>query len=260
MYILAAHSIDPRSSRQAMQFITCDSISLMLFILTMVWTNVATTWSYAKLWHSLPLLDTENIVFFFAPVSVTGWFRIFALVMSLFSWLSLLNEIPLFIKIGKTALRCYFKGMSELPDEDRKRLKDSEMMTTLIAPIMPLLKRLEQRRELGPDPELPTGSPLERERTRKTLEGLLLPIFLLPVAIFAWALLIVMAEKTISLNNLSPATDLSAPGQLIPLVAGISVALDSAFFICRPPGDKGRSVEQFKANIDKYVLLIICLC
>ena len=130
-----------------------EGIGLMLFILTMVWTNVATTWTYTKLWHTLPLLDTENVVFFFAPVSVTGWFRIFALVMSLFSWLSLLAEIPLFIMTGETALRCYFKGISELPDEDRKRLKKPEMMTMLRA-IMPLLKRLEQRRELGPGPEI----------------------------------------------------------------------------------------------------------
>jgi hypothetical protein len=238
-----------------------EGIGLMLFILTMVWTNVATTWTYAKLWHTLPLLDTKNVVFFFAPVSVTGGFRIFALLLSLFSWLLLLAEVPFFLIIGKTALRCYFKGMNEISDEDRKRLKESEMMAIKVV-IMPLLKRIMRKRGLAPGPEFPIGSPPERERTRKTLGRLswLLPIGLLPAAIFSWALLIVMAEKTISLNNLSPATDLSAPGQLIPLVAGLSVALDSVFFICRPSGGEGGSVEQFRANINKCVLIIIRLC
>jgi hypothetical protein len=238
-----------------------EGIGLMLFMITLVWTNVATTWTYAKLWHTLPLLDTENVVFFFAPVSVTGGFRIFALVMSLLSWLLLLAEIPFFYIIGKTALRCYFKGMNELSDEDRKRLKKSEMMAIKVI-IMPLLKRINRKRGLGS--EFPIGSPPERERTQRTQRTLrriswLLPICILPAAVFTWTLLIVMAEKTISLNNLSPATDLSAPGQLIPLVAGLSVAVDSVFFICRPSGEGG-SVEQFHANIIKCVLIIICLC
>ena len=32
MYILAAYSIDPRSSRQAMQFITCDIVSFSVYL------------------------------------------------------------------------------------------------------------------------------------------------------------------------------------------------------------------------------------
>ena len=236
-----------------------EGIGSILFILTVVWTNVATTWTYAKLWHTLPLLHTENVVFFFAPVSVTGWFRKLGLVLALLSWLSILAEIPHFIMIGETALRCYFKGISDLPDEDRKRLKGYGRMNVLIL-FMPLLKRLERRSELGPGPELPTGSPPERGMNLKTLMGLPVAMLFVPIVIFGWALLIVMAEKTISLNNLSPSTDLSAPGQLIPLITGLSVALDSIFFVCRPPGGKGRSVEQFTANVNKYVLIMICLC
>jgi len=242
-----------------------EGIGLMLFILTMVWTNVATTWTYAKLWHTLPLLDTKNVVFFFAPVSVTGGFRIFALVMSLFTWLLLVAETPFFLIIGKTALRCYFKGMGEISDEDRKRLKESETVAIKMV-IMPLLNRIVRKRKPPPGPEFPIGPP-ERERTRRTRRNRgnprslswLLPICLLPAAVFAWALLIVMAEKTISLNNLSPATDLRAPGQLIPLVTGLSVALDSVFFMCRPSGGEGGSVEQFRANIKKCVLILTCL-
>ena len=198
-----------------------EGIGLMLFLLTMLWTTVATTWTNAKLWHTLPLLDTENVVFFFVPVSVTGWFRIFSLVSVSLSWPFILAMISFFIMIGKTALRCYFKGMSELPDEDRKRLKDLETLGPAIF-ITQLLK------------------PLTRERE---LDSWLLAIVQISVAIFLWALLVVMAEKTISLNNLSPATDLSAPGQLIPLVSGLSVALDGIFFICRPSGRNGRSLE-----------------
>ena len=70
---------------------------------------------------------------------------------------------------------------------------------------------------------------------------------------FGWALLVVLAEKTITLNNLSPATNLAAPGQLIPLITGLAVAIDGLLFMCRP--SEGSEFEQFAEFLYKYVVI-----
>jgi len=225
-----------------------EGFALFLSLATLIWTNVTTTWTYATLWRTLPVLDTKNMAYFFGAVSVTGWFRVLMLALSSISWVFQLPQIVLFFRIGRIALKCYLKGIGELPEEDRKKLEDSgrKFVTGLFT------RAPEQRHVLRRHSEhdglfLPFDKS-GRKRRARILE-VILPVSRLIALILAWAFCILFAEKTITLNGLSPATDLSAPAQLIPLVTGIIVAIDGVLFMCRPLG--GKPAEQWKENRTK---------
>ncbi|GKZ66074.1 hypothetical protein AnigIFM50267_010913 [Aspergillus niger] len=56
-----------------------ESIGVFTLILTELATCAALLWTFATLVDTLPRLGTPNLGFFFAPVSLTGWFRYLAL-------------------------------------------------------------------------------------------------------------------------------------------------------------------------------------
>ncbi|PWY79025.1 hypothetical protein BO83DRAFT_376511 [Aspergillus eucalypticola CBS 122712] len=61
-----------------------ESIGILTLILTELATCAALLWTFATLVNTLPRLGTPNVTFFFASVSLTGWFRYLALVYCVF--------------------------------------------------------------------------------------------------------------------------------------------------------------------------------
>ncbi|KAE9373359.1 hypothetical protein N431DRAFT_482418 [Stipitochalara longipes BDJ] len=209
-----------------------EGIGLVLSLVALVWGVTASTWTSAVLYRTLPRLETGNVVWFFAKVSVTGWFRVFWLVVASMAWLILLSQVRHFLRVGWITSRCYLQAMDDLPEDDKSKAKSKDILYI-------------------------------EEMFANSLSGRILAkysVFIFSAAqlvagSFIWCLLIVSTEKTILLNHLSPTTDLTLPGQLIPLLTGIAVAVDGVLFLCRPPrGQRERAIKRFQdciAQLDR---------
>lgn len=167
-----------------------EGLGIALTAVALVWNNISALWFFVDLSRSLPTLGTNDLVFMFAPVNVTHWFRTFMIVNLSFN---IVSSILLLYSWGK--------------------------LTWLAAMIW---LHIDTAEDLEMD-----------EATEKTVgdfrKGLC------AFALFVWIMTIAAAEKIIEYNDLSPENDLSKPGQTIPLVIGILIALDGVASMIRPP-------------------------
>ncbi|KAK2882524.1 hypothetical protein FQN49_000250 [Arthroderma sp. PD_2] len=170
-----------------------ELIGLMALLVTELGTCAALLWTFAVLVKKLPVLGTKNVVFFFAPVRLDGWFRYLALVYCAIDAATSVLLARKVVWITVIVWECYRDG------------RTGEGIQTAI-------KRIEIILEW------------EKDGMRSYIHVL---------RWLTWVLVVLAVELTLHWNRLSPVTDLQAPGQLIPFVAGIVILIDSGFIAGR---------------------------
>jgi len=213
--------------------------------ISVVWECVALMWFFVTLVRKLPLLGTNNRVWLFTSVDVSGWFRVLMLVYSAFRCLLLLDQVPEY-------LRLLLGAFSEWAGTD-----EGEGTESMGVPVRrwtwgwftrKLVKTLEYVVE---------NSVLNRfeERKRQFWEGrfgitpLMSPAIEIPKwqrgqtiirrVWVLWGLIILVltiagVEKIIEYNKLSPQNDVTQPGQMIPLVLGVITLIEGGASACAP--------------------------
>ncbi|KAF3103803.1 hypothetical protein TWF594_001948 [Orbilia oligospora] len=151
-------------------------LGLVAILLSTLGISLAFLWTFGKLVVTLPELGTKNVVFFFARVSLKGWFR----------WLAL--------------------AYSSI---------DAILTLVFSFKLVRLIKFswIFRRRE-NPGSHTEDWLPELRGWDRA-----------IQWAVRVWV--IITVEVTIRWNHLQPASDFRAPGQLIPLISGLFIFMDS---------------------------------
>ncbi|KAI9934521.1 hypothetical protein ASPWEDRAFT_643314 [Aspergillus wentii DTO 134E9] len=195
-----------------------ETIGLITLVLVELGTCAALLWTFARLIHTLPRLQTPNIIFFFAPVSITGWFQYVALVVCTVDALFSLPYVYKVARVIEISWRLYRENHAEISKEDGEKIHEEKY------------RQIAER--------------IDWENHRK---GIAILRWL------AWILVIIAVETTIYWNQLSPLNDFQSPGQLIPLVAGIVIFIDSVFEA--GPNILAHVEEQFRKIPDRWALV-----
>jgi hypothetical protein len=175
-----------------------EGVGLLAVFVTELWLCAAYGWLFARLYRVLPLLGTENVTFFFARVSLDGWFRIFMLVLCvLMDWPSTIWWSIKVIRALRVLIAVYRRGASEMTKSEREEANIYDLKGTVAIP---------------------------QWWTKFVRRG---------VPIFLWIYSVTTVETTITWNHLSPSTELTSPGQLIPLVTGIIIFIDGLQVLLR---------------------------
>ncbi|GAM33760.1 hypothetical protein TCE0_013f00896 [Talaromyces pinophilus] len=193
LLILMSLSFPAKTTLLRPKTVLGEILGLVALLVTELATCAALLWMFATLVHSLPALGTGNVIFFFARVSITGWFRYLALVYFVLDAITSLLFARKVIRVIGIAWRY---GISTREEED----DDDDAIIT------------EIKEAIGWD---------NSKQHIPVLHALIL----------TWV--IVAVELNITWNHLSPSTDLQVPGQLIPLVTGATILADSIFVTCR---------------------------
>ena len=77
-------------------------VAMTFALLSVVWQSVSFMWFFTTLISQLPLLRTNNRVWFFASVNISGWFRILMLLYSSFCCLMLPLEVIEYLRLLQT--------------------------------------------------------------------------------------------------------------------------------------------------------------
>jgi len=222
LHILASTSIPAFLTVHNPRTIIGEGIGLIVLMVTHLWLVGAFTWTFAGLVHTLPLFDTANVVFFFGKVHIAGGFRVFLLIVASMTCLGTLVWSYHIAEFVIVAWLAFIHDGSELSDRNINDLSLSGQLVKTWWACLWYLKRLR--------PSFRAASERERleMRIRSSMgyRGRKLKLSVGAVAIFLWAFSIATVEKTIRWNSLVPTTDLTSPGQLIPLVVGVTVAAD----------------------------------
>ncbi|KAK6354005.1 hypothetical protein TWF730_008425 [Orbilia blumenaviensis] len=82
LVILASLNFPAKATLQNFEFkeINTEATGVLMLLLVELGICSALLWLFSTLVNNLPTLQTENVTFFFAKVSFTGWFRILALI------------------------------------------------------------------------------------------------------------------------------------------------------------------------------------
>lgn len=164
-----------------------EMVGLIALLLVELGTCSALLWTFARLVITLPVLGTENVVFFFAKVALDGWFRVAALVYCVFDAATSIIFVYRVMGVTKIAW-CYYNDPTRPNKESRETID-----------------RIE---------EIMNRKPLKKETQYFSW--------------ILWLLIVVSVEVTIYWNNLSPSNDLQTPGQLMPLITGTIIVIDSS--------------------------------
>jgi hypothetical protein len=191
-----------------------EAFGLALICLTELWSDASGIWFWATLYETLPPLGTNGVVWFFTTVEVTGWFRIFALVVNVI-W-GAIDAIS--IGIG---LRGYLElsyATWKIREDNLKWIDGPEMQAALedIAPHEAAQVRKFQA---------------AWAKTKKNLHTWAHYAWIVGAVTFV--LTIPGAEMIIVHNGLSPQSELAQPGQLIPLTIGAIVFADGVLGLVR---------------------------
>ncbi|KAI1175749.1 hypothetical protein F4777DRAFT_578714 [Nemania sp. FL0916] len=165
-----------------------ETIGLVTLLVVTLSRSGAFIWTFAVLVDILPLMGTDDVVFFFTEVPIRGWFRILALALCIIDSVSSLLFAHKVVRITAIAWRCYREGRAEATECEIIKIKK-------------ILK-------------------WEKSKTYASILNWLM-----------WVLVIVSVELTLQWNHLTPSTDISAPGQIIPFVTGIVILIDSGFVV-----------------------------
>ncbi|KAK1147883.1 hypothetical protein N8T08_000398 [Aspergillus melleus] len=102
-----------------------ETIGVITLLVTEFSTCAALLWTFARLVHTLPRLGTPNVIFFFARVSVTGWFRYLALVLLSIDAASSLYVSYRIVRVMMIAWKAYGDGRREPDAKERKTIDDT---------------------------------------------------------------------------------------------------------------------------------------
>ncbi|GBF61645.1 hypothetical protein TMEN_4151 [Trichophyton mentagrophytes] len=193
LLMVTSLSLTAKSTLINPRTIVGELIGLMALLLTELGLCAALLWMFAVLVKRLPLLGTKNLVFFFAPVRLDGWFRYLALVYCIIDAATSLKFAWSTLRITVIVWKCYRDG------------RTGEGIQTAIVQIEDILG-------------------WEKDGMRTSIHIM---------RWITWVFTILSVELTLYWNQLSPLKDLLVPGQLIPFVAGIVILIDSVFIVGR---------------------------
>ena len=200
-----------------------EGIGIFLVVVSSMWLFISILWLFVSLIYRLPQLGTTNTAWIFVPVPLDGWFRVLMLVAaSLFLLSSVLTAFGATLLIHE-AMKCWYTGEDSDDDLDsRLRNMRKDVLRSsrwILCALEPKAAPWVLRWRLGVDRpiEAPHFYKIALCSFRWVLCGL---------GLFFWIFGIVSCEKIIRWNALEPETDLSKPGQTIPLVIGIFTTVD----------------------------------
>ncbi|KAH8587493.1 hypothetical protein B0O99DRAFT_601562 [Bisporella sp. PMI_857] len=201
-----------------------ETIGLAALMITDLWVSAAFIWLFARLYHTLPPLYTQQVVCFFAKLSITGSFRIVMLVLCIVEAISTLALAFFVGKATKVSLECYIRGDTEISDDKRR---EAEVYARMWSSLRPWCQKCIRT---------------------------ILPLFL-------WSFAVAAVERTIAWNALSPTMDISSPGQLIPLVTGIIVSINGLLLLFYPnrddreedPEDRDTGNEEVEMQANRQI-------
>ena len=173
-----------------------EGVATVALLVAQVWNATAMCLFWGSYYKVLPILGTSDVGFFFTKVSLKHWFRTYMLVLSIFQ---AIGNIVVILGLGiiiKKGCDIWLQGKDELDLLSLGRTKNESYF---------IIKFMEW-----------TGR----------VCGVL--------GVFVCALGVTGAELMIKWNMLTPVSDLSLPGQSIPLAIGIVIFVDSVFGLCQP--------------------------
>lgn len=196
------------------ELIIGEAWGLTLVCVSQLWAFASAIWFWTTLYRTLPQLGTKGIVWFFTSVEVTGWFRMFCLVMN--SVYGAVNAISVGVGLPGYLIMSHATWMAER--DDLKWIEVPELVAFAEAN----------------DPY--RGAQLRKfqARWKKAKETLRIwTPFAWTVSALTFVFTIAGAETIIQKNNLSPQSDLTQPGQLIPLTIGAIIMVDGMLSMVR---------------------------
>jgi len=208
-----------------------EGLGVLLLVTVKLWLHISYFWTFAELYRTLPRLGTPNRIFFFANVSINGWFRKLMLAQLSLALLHVPSLVYIGYGLGGIALKSWLERTTELSDHDKREFHyrskkynnirgKLDAIANITKGLMPTL-RLSDTQWLTPD-EMDSPLPSTLQKRLTAIPGaMIMDIVGLPLISFGFT--IAMVEKTIAWNHLSPVTDLQSPGQLIPLVTAIAI-------------------------------------
>jgi len=203
-----------------------ETMGLITLLVVELGTCSALLWMFARLVDTLPALETDNVVFFFAKVAIDGWFRYLALVYCV---IDAVTSISFAYKVTRVIAKSWVYKAEDYqyqaigtPASTTTSVSDRTQMEA--TPVTPQAGELGNRDEQEPTRDGGLESKFESIINWKDMDGEIRLIGWL-----TWILVIMAVELTVQWNHLSPSTNLQAPGQLIPFVTGIIIFIDSCF-------------------------------
>jgi len=259
-------------------------LATLCCLLSILWEKVLYFWLFTMLYRQLPLLGTANQVWFFAPVDFAGWFRIFILIVTCLQSLITACAVGCYVdmiiirfvywtgaeapdiapkrpktshaKIWVHALAAIGGWLYALKNTafykayvafgETKLLRVEEGILIMFGQRVPKSATTNGQTERNASLErlqsIKIELTAERDRELKILRKW-------KVIMAVWGLVVLVltiagVEKIIEYNSLSPSSDLSTPGQIIPFILGIITFLVGFSHAVNPTSEK----EEEKPN------------
>ncbi|EER28379.1 hypothetical protein D8B26_004712 [Coccidioides posadasii str. Silveira] len=197
-----------------------EGVGIFLVLFAETWVTTAYGWFFVRLSVTLPTLGTKNVTFFFAKVSLQGWFRTLGLVVFSLTCFTMLFFLYFSIRALRTTFASYRDGGRPLTEDEKK---SAVPFVTTIASYA-----------FAHGVDTSTLNPQEVEMIKTLIQRFHNSAIRSLVSIFSVLFFITTVELTIHWNDLSPISDLTSPGQLIPLVTGIVALWDDFLILVRP--------------------------
>ena len=227
--------------------------AILLCAISVIWQEILILLFFATFYRQLPLLGTENLVWFFAPVDIGGWFRIFMLIVSSVQCLFLPFEMIGYLDMLSRRFDAW-AGIDRNNQSNISRLdgaESSKRWRVLLQPGANFLSRfcnmscIKLMRQLsdkliswivGVNSKLDKQTSEEREKVRR-FGTICRQLYCLWGLVFL-ILTIAGVEMTINYNSLSPVTNLTLPGQIIPFMLGIITVIEGASTAGKPKSQR----------------------
>jgi len=232
-------------------------IATLCCLVSVLWQQILYIWFFAVLYRELPLFETSNRVWFFVPVDLSGWFRVFMLVVTCIETLQLPFQIGAYLELARERFADWtceeVKGSSPKGHwarflghvgEKARKLKENvyfKKFTNLGEHFMSRIRRRTPLAEIGNDTPL--------EELKRLLAAQKRDIRIMRIGLCFWGLAILIltiagVEMTIEYNSLSPSSDLSVPGQNIPFTLGIITFLIGAAHAIKPASEESNNTSS----------------
>jgi hypothetical protein len=247
-------------------------IATVCCLASLLWQEVLYFWFWTTLYRQLPLLGTANRVWFFAPVDLAGWFRIFMVVATCLDSLIAVIAIGPYIELINIRF-VHWSGAEDPPSklsneniwvqtlvkagEAVQALRDNPHYLEFVTFFSRLESRLYPRREHRdadkaagdlqadeaksaelPDPtEKQLLAQIRLQQAALAEDKKELAIWQPVMLLWGFVLLVLSiagVEKIIEYNSLSTTSDISTPGQVIPFILGIITFLVGTSHAIKP--------------------------
>ena len=242
-------------------------IAIVCCMISVLWQQILYLWFFGKLYRQLPLLRTENRAWLFAPVDLDGGFRIFMLVVTCVESLLVPSALLAYLNMAlerfvdwTDAKKFDGQDMSSekiwvrpfiIAGKRASKLRDNGYFKTIVNFGDDVLSKIWGRKRVVDIVD-------EQERRNEyLLMKWVVARWRIVMSIWAFVVLVLTmagVEKIIVYNSLYPASDLSKPGQIIPLVLGIITFLVGASHAIKPSvcsngsGSTGSQPTEFEAQ------------